>query len=144
MNQRTAGIAGIAAVSLAAIGLLAPAAGASPAPGNLAPGLQCSPSLRCENDANQTYRIDWIGTCGYGLSSAGPVTVPEHTWIAPHETIDLVEGINNAYCPVEPANYPNTGQSDPGSIIAGQYQGAAVDSSHPPAPAAPWSGSASA
>jgi|GEM_PF-4997911 len=138
MNQRTAGIAGIAAVSLAAIGLLAPAAAASPV--NLAPGVQCD-TIRCQNNTNQTYRIDWTAACVYAETNIDPIAVPEHTWIAPHETIDLVEGINNAYCPPQSSDHgPSIGELDPGSVASAQFIGAAVDSSRPPPPPSPWSG----
>ncbi len=143
MNQRTAGIAGIAAVSLAAIGLLAPPAAAGPVV-NLAPGVECGDAfLECNNDTNQTYRIDWTATCVYTEAVIDPITVPEQTWIAPHELIRLKEGINSAYCPPETSGQPDTvGQLDPGSVASAQYIRAVVDSSHPPAP--PWPESASA
>ncbi len=143
MNQQTANIVGIAAVSLAAIGLLAPAATASPAPGNLAPGLQCGPGPECQNNTNQTYRIDWTGTCTYSQAIVDPITVPEHTWIAPHEQIALSVGINDAYCPPETSSQEsNFGAEDDGGIASAQFQGAVVDNSHPPAPGLPTTGSA--
>lgn len=142
MNQRTAGIAGITVAGLAAIGLLAPSAAAAPPPANLAPGLQCdSSTLRCSNNSDQSYRIDWIGTCIYSQAVVAPITVPEHTWIAPHETITLVEGVNNAYCPIEIADQPNPDTADPGGVAGAQFQDAVADSSHAPPPPAPWSGS---
>ncbi len=144
MNHRTAGIASIAATSFATIGLLALAAAAGPAPGTLAPGVQCgSPFLECSNDTNQTYRIDWVATCAYNEALVDPITVPEHTWIAPHERIALMVGVNNAYCPPEiSGREPTVGQFDPGGLTWAQYQDAVVDNSHPPAPAWPLSGSA--
>jgi hypothetical protein len=137
MNQRTAGIAGIAAAGLAAIVLLAPTAAASPAV-TLAPGVECGdPVLQCRNDTDQTYRIDWTATCIYAYASVGPITVPEQTWIAPHERITLSEGPNDAFCPLEDASsLDNPGLGDYGGVGSAQYIRAVVDSSHTPAPPA--------
>lgn len=99
--------------------------------------------LRCQNNTNQTYRIDWTGTCTYSQAIVGPITVPEHTWIAPHETIFLMEGTNNAYCPPEASGQSsNFGAEDDGGISSAQYHDAVADNSHPPAPPWPPTGSA--
>jgi len=131
MNQRVANIFGIAALILAAIGLLAPTAAANPPPVSLAPGVQCT-GLICRNDNNQTYRIDWIATCAY--PDAVTIPVPAQTWIGSHE--QTFQDVAN--CPLE----WGSGQPATGGVASAQYIRAVPDSSQPPAPAFPPTGSA--
>lgn len=132
MNQRTAGIAGIAVLGVAAIGLLAPAAVADPGTVTLAPGVECT-GLVCRNDTDRTYRIDWTATCAYpdGLTT----TVPAQTWIAPHEQI--FQDVAN--CPLlQGPRHPEVSSG----VASAQYLRAVPDNSHPPAPPFPPTGSA--
>jgi hypothetical protein len=151
MKKRWVGVLGVSAVSIAAIGLLAPSASAEDQWKVLAPGLGCG-ALICRNDSNHTYRVDWVAHCAN--VQLPDSLVPAHTWVGPHEMVAMTA----VTCPVVhlPGSwvqdapdrigrhtyvYPSPrwveGGYQRGVVASGQYNRAVVDNSgHPVSPPA--------